>query len=367
MTAPTHFKRDIFRQTSELATTVKLLVEMDRPRLARAAELVRDSRYVFLTGIGASWNAAMGTAALFGQRGFPVYTVEAAELLYDTTVPPGSVVIAISRSGRSAEIVQLCAKLRQAGATLIGITNSPDSPLAKESSVAIVIPIQLDYAISVNTYSTLLVAAAALAGFDTPDFDSSCASFLAALPAVEKSLSAWEEMVSHSPWLDPERNFYFLARGPSIASCYQARLLWEEGAKSPATAMTSSGFRHGPQEIIVPGMRFCMWIDGMKMRAEDLAVAEDLKTLGAAVALIGQDLPTHAADLIFQIPPVPAAWQFAVDVIPMQLAAETLALLRGVDCDSFRICSYIVENEYGLLGKDHPRKLNGGRIGLKDS
>jgi len=332
MTAPTHFKRDIFRQTSELATTVKLLAEMYRPRLARAAELVRDSRYVFLTGIGASWNAAMGTAALFGQRGFPVYTVEAAELLYDTTVPPGSVVIAISRSGRSAEIVQLSAKLRQAGATLIGITNSPDSPLAKESSVAIVIPIQLDYAISVNTYSTLLVAAAALASFDTPDFDSSCASFLAALPAVEKSVSAWEEMVSHSPWLDPERNFYFLARGPSIASCYQARLLWEEGAKSPATAMTSSGF-----------------------------------TLGAAVALIGQDLPTHAADLIFQIPPVPAGWQFAVDVIPMQLAAETLALLRGVDCDSFRICSYIVENEYGLLGKDHPRKLNGGRIGLKDS
>lgn len=366
MTSPTHFKRDILRQTSELAATLNLLLGPARPVLAQAAELVRNSRHVFLTGIGASWSAAMGAAALFGQRGFPVYTVEAAELLYDSTIPPDSVVIAISRSGRSTEIVQLCAKLRQAGATLIGITNSPESPLAKESAAAIAIPIQLDHAISVNTYSTLVVAAAALAGFDKPDFDSSCAGFLAALPKVENSLSAWDEMVSSSPWLEPERNFYFLARGPSIASCYQARLLWEEGAKSPATAMTSSGFRHGPQEIVVPGMRFCMWIDPAKMRAEDLAVAEDLRTLGAAVALIGQDLPAQAADLVFQIPPLPSGWQFAVDVIPMQLAVETLARRRGVDCDAFRVCSYIVENEHGLLGKNHPLKLNGGRVGRKN-
>jgi glucosamine--fructose-6-phosphate aminotransferase (isomerizing) len=319
-----------------------------------------------LTGIGASWSAALGIAALYSQRGFPVYTVEAAELLYGTTIPPDSVVIAISRSGRSSEIVQLCAKVSQADATLIAITNSPESPLAKESSVALVVPIQLDYAISVNTYSTLLLAAASLANFDTPEFDDSCATFLAALPAVQESVNTWDEVVSKSSWLEPGRNFYFLARGPSIASCYQARLIWEEGAKSPATAMTSSGFRHGPQESVVPGMRFCMWIDPAIMRAEDLAVAEDLKTLGAAVALIGQDLPPHSADLVFQIPPVPAELQLVIDGIPMQLAAEALASLRGVDCDSFRVCSYIVENEHGLLGKNHPLRLNGGRIGPKN-
>ena len=35
----------------------------------------------------------------------------------------------------------------------------------------------------------------------------------------------------------------------------------------------------------------------------------------------------------------------------MQLAAEALSRLRGVDCDSFRVCSFIVEDEHGLLGK----------------
>jgi glucosamine--fructose-6-phosphate aminotransferase (isomerizing) len=366
MTSPTHFRRDILRQSSELRTTLQLLSGPGRPALVQAAELVRTSRNVFLTGIGASWSAAKGAAALFGKRGAPVYTVEAAELLYGTTIPPDSVVIAISRSGRSAEIVQLCAKVQQAGAKLIGVTNSPESPLATKSKVPIVIPIQLDYAISVNTYSTLLTAAAVLASFDTPTFDQTCVAFLETLPALEKSMVVWDEAIAKSAWLDPERTYYFLARGSSVASCDEARLLWEEGAKSPATAMTSSGFRHGPQETVVPGMRFCMWIDPVTMRAEDLAVADDLKTLGSSVALIGRNLPVDAADLVFQIPPVPADWQFLVDVIPMQLAAEVLAGRRGVDSDSFRVCSYIVENEHGLLGRNHPLKLDGGRVGAKN-
>lgn len=367
MTSPTHFKRDILRQCSELRTTLQLLSGPDRSVLVKATELMRNSRHVFLTGIGASWSAAKGAAALFGQRGFPVYTVDAAELLYGTTIPPDSVVIALSRSGRSSEIVQLCAKVQQADAALVGITNSPESPLATRSSVAIVIPIQLDYAISVNTYSTLLTAGAVLASFDTPAFDQTCSAFLAALPEVEKSMGAWSEAIVNSAWLEPERNYYFLARGPSVASCHEARLLWEEGAKAPATAMTSSGFRHGPQETVVPGMRFCMWIDPVTMRAKDLAVAEDLRTLGAVVSLIGLDLQMDAADLVFQIPAVPSGWQFLVDVIPMQLAAEVLAGRRGVDCDSFRVCTYIVENEHGLLGKNHPLRLNGGRVGSKNA
>jgi hypothetical protein len=49
-----------------------------------------------------------------------------------------------------------------------------------------------------------------------------------------------------------------------------------------------------------------------------------------------------------------AEWQFMIDIIPAQLAAEYLARLSGVDCDSFRICSYVVEDEYGLIGAEVP-------------
>jgi len=119
----------------------------------------------------------------------------------------------------------------------------------------------------------------------------------------------------------------------------------------PATAMSTNSFRHGPQEIVREGMRFCLWIDQVLMRDQDLAVARDLRKLGASVMLIGENLRQDAADLVCQLPASPRHWQFAIDVLPIQLAAEKLSRLAGVDCDSFRICSYVVEDEHGLLGK----------------
>jgi glucosamine--fructose-6-phosphate aminotransferase (isomerizing) len=116
--------------------------------------------------------------------------------------------------------------------------------------------------------------------------------------------------------------------------------------------MGISGFRHGPQEMVSKGARFGIWIDGQRMREQDLAVARDLGRLGACVMLIGQSLPQDAADLVFQLPKVPPEWQFLIDIMPAQLVAERLARLSGVDSDSFRICPYIVEDEHGLLREE---------------
>jgi glucosamine--fructose-6-phosphate aminotransferase (isomerizing) len=157
----------------------------------------------------------------------------------------------------------------------------------------------------------------------------------------------------------PEETYYFLARRGSLGSCHETRLIWEEGAKRPATAMGTSSFRHGPQEMVRPDARFAVWIDGERMREQDLAVAGDLERLRASVMLIGQQLSEDAASLVFELPKIPADWQFLIDIIPAQLAAEQLARLRGADCDSFRYSSYIVENEFGLMPEESRSTKNG--------
>ena len=119
----------------------------------------------------------------------------------------------------------------------------------------------------------------------------------------------------------------------------------------PASAMSTTNFRHGPQEIVRQGMRFCLWIDQSKMRDQDLSVASDLRDLGASVMLVGENLPEEAGDLVCQLPKAPSNWQFVIDVVPVQLAAERLSRMSGVDCDSFRVCSYVVEDENGLRKK----------------
>jgi fructoselysine-6-P-deglycase FrlB-like protein len=404
----THFLRDILRQPEELRRAIELLAGPNgagRGALEAASAAIRGARHVYLTGIGSSWHAALNVSMLFHGHANPVYLHDAAELLAFATFPKDSAMIIISRSGKSTEIVQLAAKARKAGVKVIGITNAPEGTLAKEAHHAIVVPIQFDHAISVNTYTTLALAAGLLAhsvvagvashenaeetdssGENRPRNDKAgvlqqgagprvlssprqeekrqqaaalqkdlAEALLKAFAEVGRAIPKWQEQIAGSGWLKPNSTTYFLARGSSLGSAYESRLMWEEGVKTPATAIGMGGFRHGPQEVIAKEMRFCIWIDGAQMREQDLAVARDLRKLGARAMLIGQKLPEDAGDLVFQLPAIPGEWQFLIDIIPAQLVAERLAGLSGVDCDTFRLCSFVVEDEGGLLPKEKTR------------
>src|SRR6266481_6005366 len=159
----THFLQDILRQPLELQSTIDYLCGAGRRRLAEAAAAIRSARHVYLTGIGSSWHAALTAGPLFSLGARAVYMEDAAELLQFGAVPPDSAIIVISRSGRSVEIVNLLAQVRNRGVTVIGISNSEEGPLAREAQVSIVVPIELDHAISVNTYSTLAATVGILA------------------------------------------------------------------------------------------------------------------------------------------------------------------------------------------------------------
>ena len=373
----THFLRDILRQPTELQRTLEHLSGAGQGALDAAIAAVGSARHVYLSGIGSSWHAGLNVGALFQLGGRPVYLVDAAEMVQFAAIPAGTVLIVISRSGRSVEIVHLLAKARESGATVIGITNAPDGALAREAQIAMVVPVALDHAISVNTYTTLALAAGILADSVTgegtafpqglkpnaatssmsdlkvrpPNNVRLADSLLEAFAAAGGAIAGWQAQIEKSEWLAPRSTTYFLARGSSLGSAYEARLMWEEGVKSPATAMGAASFRHGPQEIVQKDMRFGIWVDGARMREQDLALARDLRKLGAAVMLIGQRLPSDAGDLVFQLPEIASEWQFLIDIIPAQLVAERLARLSGSDPDTFRLCSFVVEDEAGLLGE----------------
>src|SRR5260370_25344402 len=203
----TNFLRDIVRQPDELRRTLDYLSGAGRGALEAAVAAVRGARNVYLSGIGSSWHAGLNVAALFQLGGRPVYLVDAAELVQFAAIPAGAVLIVISRSGRSVEIVQLLAKARESRATVIGITNAADGALAREAQIAIVVPVALDHAISVNTYTTLALAAGGLAasvgrtariGCATGDvgrsFDASLADSLSrAFAAARDHIPKWQE------------------------------------------------------------------------------------------------------------------------------------------------------------------------------
>jgi glutamine---fructose-6-phosphate transaminase (isomerizing) len=345
----THFLQDILRQPEELQGVIRLLGGDLYGSLQRAAEIIKHARHVYLTGIGASWNAAVGAGALFHCEGHPVYLLDASELLYSTRIPAESAVIILSRSGRSAEVLQLLEKARIAEARVVGITNFSEGGLAQRADIAIILPVDPDHGISTNTYISLAAGAAALSSMVAGRFHPAfTADISGAIEETKKKIPSWREQLAKSCWLMPGATYYFLARGPNLASSTEAQLLWEEAVKMPAVALGTDAFRHGPQEAITSGMRVGIWIDD-HAREADYAVVRDLRSLGAVVMAVGSDLPSGTGDLTIDFPYWPSGWQFLMNILPAQLAAERLAALSGVDCDAFRYASYVVEDSYGLL------------------
>jgi glucosamine--fructose-6-phosphate aminotransferase (isomerizing) len=345
----THLLQDILRQPEVLQSVIEQLGGELGTSLQRAAQFIKRANHVYVTGIGASWNAAVGAGALFHRVGRPVYLLDASELLYGTRIPAGSVVIILSRSGRSAEILQLLEKARTAAARVVGITNFAEGGLAQRADIAIVLPVDPDHGISTNTYISLAAGATALAATVAGTFHAAFVlDLLRAIEETEKKIPFWREQLAKSSWLLPGAAYYFLARSSSLASSNEAQLLWEEAVKMPAVALGTDAFRHGPQEAVTSGIRVVIWIDD-HAREADYAVARDLRSLGAVVMAIGSALPVDTGDLMIEFPHWPPGWQFLMNILPAQLAAERLAALSGVDCDAFRYASYVVEDSYGLL------------------
>lgn len=343
---------DIHTQGPRLRTTLAHNLGAGRRSLEQAGTLLASARRVVITGIGSSWHAGMAVQHLCWAHGIPAQLEDASELIRFRRLEAGTVVIALSRSGRSVEIVRLLDQVRSAGATLIAVTNTPDSPLATAADAVLLLATGFDHQISIAMYSGLalvggLAAAAAAAG---GRLDQLGRELDAALAAAAAAIPGYSAAIAASAWPGVTPGPYLLARGGSLASANETRLLWEEGAKAGATACTTGGFRHGPQEVVGPGLRVAVWIDRTILRQEDALLCADLRRLGAQVLVIGHDLGDFPADLACEVPATPDGWQFLVDIVPGQLVAERVASLRQVDCDSFRHCPYIIAGEGGITG-----------------
>jgi glucosamine--fructose-6-phosphate aminotransferase (isomerizing) len=328
-------KADILRQPAALRACLRTLRGSETVRAA--SRLVGQASEVFVAGIGASYHVAMAVADLLGRRGRFAQAVDLSELPARRSFRPGTALLALSRSGRSVELAELPNLARQHGLRLAAVTNDPESPLARAAEVAVVPGVGYDHAVSVVTYTAVALAGGLVADPRIPELD-------AALEGLERAIPSWSERLES--WSPPTGPAYFLARGAARAAAREARLLWEEAVKSPAAALSTGEFRHGPQEVVRPGMLVGLWIDPERRRDEDLAMARELGELGAQVLLVGQDLPDEGRS--FRLPAVDPGWQFLLDAVPLQLAAERAARARGVDCDTFRLCSYVVETSEGL-------------------
>jgi glucosamine--fructose-6-phosphate aminotransferase (isomerizing) len=251
--------------------------------------------------------------------------------LYDAHVEcSGWLVVALSQSGRTPEIVDVFARLRAAGARGVAITNERDSPLAEAGDALVELGAGEELAVpATKTFLAELAAFAVLA------------EALGAVPWRDRDLDALADQVSavlDDPEpartavaaLDAADGLVAVGRGFLFAVALEAALKLKETALLLAEGMSSADFRHGPIAVLQRAFPV------LSLSAHG-AAEPDMAELEARVRERGTPLlrlaPGPGAEL-----PVPEAPHEAlaplVAVVRAQQLAREVALARGLDPDA---------------------------------
>ncbi len=338
-----HFYKDINNQPDEWLKCYDYNKKEGSHDLMTASEKIKNAERIIISGIGASYNAGIAIKSLFDKSHSNVHLIETSELLLNPNFLANDVVVFLSRSGKSIEIVKAVELSKAQGIYSIAISNDAESPLALMSNLFLDMHVKFDHAISVNTFTTIILVGLQLSlKIENRNIDNIVDEII----SIKKWMPELQLKTSKSKWLDPKKSHYFLGRGSDTTAANAAVLLWEEAVKLPASFKTTGNFRHGAQEIVTKNLNILMWLDASQTTfSNDLLLVEDLRKNGVDVATIC-DIAIDENTIV--LPKTSKDLRLLTSQIPTQFLAFELALRNGVDADSFRFCSYIVESEGGL-------------------
>jgi glucosamine--fructose-6-phosphate aminotransferase (isomerizing) len=322
--------------------------------LTRSAAVLRNSRKIILTGMGASLFACGPLRYLLAKNGASISLVESAELLHflPAIFDAETSVVLVSRSGESIEVIKLLDILEGRGSQTVGVANVADSTLLSRTTESILLRSPADQLVAVQTYiatavSLLLLGAAYLGELESaaPELRSAIDLLRTYIPECVEASQHWKDFIG---WNSP---VYVLGRGPSLASVEEGVLLMHETAKSPAVGMSIAQFRHGPVEAADENMRAVLIGTQSGTASYDRQLAADLMQMGADVRWIGPLDDNSGIKALAPWPAkVPALFQSIFEVTPLQLLAYRTAEARGITPGDFRWAPTITSSESGFPG-----------------
>jgi len=350
-TFPDRFLEEILSQPAALRRTAETLA--GQTEQLRKLEGLGDALFTF-TGMGASYAACYSPVSVLAGHGLMVTMVDTAELLHfrRPTLDSDGVLVIVSQSGRSAEVVGLARELEaSSGPLVVAITNGRDNPLAAAADVAIDTAAGTEVGPSTKSFVASLVALATVAevlrGRDVADSIEAIGSDVArAARAAERILAEPDKTAEGlRAWLDDRPIVAVLGRGTARAASELGALVMKEAARIPAEAMESAQFRHGPLELAGSGLAVAVLATEPATEELDRAFATELSRAGASVLLIEREGRAPSFEAQIAIGDVARALAPAVATLPFELLAWRVAVDRGFDPGMLHIASKVTTRE----------------------
>lgn len=336
-------------EIAEQPAVVERLLASARPAVAAIAGEVGpriatgEIDLVLVAARGSSDHAAIYAQYLVGERlGLPV-ALAAPSLLSIYGAEPRmarALVVAISQSGRSPDVVGVVESARRQGAPTVAITNDPASELARAAAHVVDLAAGPERSVAATkTYTGQLVAVAmlveALAGRDGADADLARLPHVIAAAASPESEGAAERVAAR---LASHDRLIVIGRGYEYATARELALKLKELARVSADPYSTADFLHGPLALVEPGLPVLAIAPSGRAAADVDAVLERLAGLGVERIVISDRADAlAAAGAGLSLPPgLPDRLMPIVSIVPGQLLALHVALARGIDPEAPR-------------------------------
>jgi glucosamine--fructose-6-phosphate aminotransferase (isomerizing) len=343
-------KTHLFREIHEQPRVLEKLLTSEKGNVQRLVEDIRrrEINYVLIAARGTSDNAARYANYLFGSMNRLPVALATPSLYTIYQKPPtlgNCLVLGVSQSGKSPDIVAVLAEGRRQGALTASLTNFPGSDLAHVSDHVIDLQAGEEKSVAASkTYSCELLAIALLSATLADD-----PVMMAALEKIPSQVGQTLEMEAEIKRISPRYRYMealeVIGRGYNYATAYEIALKLKELTYTVVEAYSSADFLHGPLAMIERGFPVMVVAPHGAMSDELVEFSGVLNEKRAEVIAISDDpqvlkLASIALELPVQVP----EWISPVTcVVPGQLFALHLAATRGYNPDHPRALHKVTE------------------------
>jgi glucosamine--fructose-6-phosphate aminotransferase (isomerizing) len=341
----------LINEINQQPLVLQSLLENQRASIEKIAAQIRERnpRYVFLAARGTSDNAGRYANYLWGAYNQLPLALAAPSLFTFYEQPPSlkdALVVGISQSGQSPDIVSVLEEGRKQGSMTLAITNEPDSPLAQAADALIDLQTGEEKAVAATkTYTAELMAvamlSAALSRYETR-WES-----LARVPQwaaqVLENQEAMAAMVQRYTYM---RQCVVLGRGFNYATAFEWSLKLKELTYTVAEPYSSADFLHGPIAMLERNFPVLVVAPQGKVYANLWEVLQSLRKdhMAELVVISNQSEALQLANTPIALPVDLPEWLSPiVAIIPAQLFAYQLTSARGFDTEAPRSIHKVTE------------------------
>jgi glucosamine--fructose-6-phosphate aminotransferase (isomerizing) len=308
---------------------------------------------VFLTAAGTSYHSCLAGSYIFSKLSrlttVPVVSSEFVER-YGSTVGIDSIILSISQSGETYDTLKAIDHARMRAATVLGITNTVGSTLTRVSRAYIIQQSGPEIGVAATkTFTSQVLVLAQLAlrlakhrGKLSQDELDEMEENLEKVPQwVDEAIENTEEQINQlADKYNDEKLFLFLGRGISSATALEGRLKTLEITYVPSLAYPAGESKHGPISIIEDDVVCVFVCPRGETHSQIIGSIMEMKARGAKILSICEEGDTEIkklSDDCIEMPRgIPEVLSPIPYVIPMQLLAYKLAVLKGLDPDKPR-------------------------------